>query len=164
MLFELRVGTNRKEEISVVEMSDVIGADYSFARQEHRELLAGVDEIRKAADEFGWSGNRSTSARLRRIRDWLSEVLGPHAQWEDAVFYNEVDGRTGTEWSTKLMRYEHHQIRRLVAKLDDDLEALRGALTHDQACAIRGHLIAIETLLRAHMEREERFLFPVLGE
>jgi hemerythrin-like domain-containing protein len=146
----------------MVDMAAVAGADYSFVRQEHRELLVGVEEIRAAADGFGWTDNRATRARIRRIRDWLSAVLSPHAQWEDAVLYPEVDARTGTEWSTKLMRYEHDQIRRLAAKLDADLELLRGPLAHDQVCSIRGHLIAIETLLRAHMEREERFLFPLL--
>ena len=88
----------------MVEMADVAGADSTFARQEHRELLAGVQAIREAADAFGWTDNRTTFLRIQRIRDWLSAVLGSHAQWEDAVLYPKIEEKTGSrefiaEWA-----------------------------------------------------------------
>jgi hemerythrin-like domain-containing protein len=62
------------------------------------------------------------------------------------------------------MRFEHHQISHAASRLEADREALRHEPNHDQACELVSHLVALETLLRAHVEREERFLLPLLDE
>jgi hypothetical protein len=146
----------------MVEMSDVVGAEYTFAKHEHAELKASLDEIHAAAAAIGRTSPERASGAVRRIRNWLATVLVPHAAWEDAIVYPEIEERIGTDWATKLMRYEHFQIERAAAKLDGDLELLQGGLTHEQLCEIRGHLLGLEMLLRAHVEREELFLLPVL--
>lgn len=147
----------------MVEMADVAGAEYSFTKHEHTELRAALDSIHIAAGKIGRSSPAESVEAVRRIRNWLAAVEGPHAAWEDAIVYPEVERVTGTEWSTKLMRFEHYQIERAAHKLDQDIDALRAPLEHDQACEIRAHLLGIEMLLRAHIEREELFLLPLIS-
>ena len=146
----------------MVEMADVVGSELTFARHEHQELRAGLDQIHAAANSLGWTSNEQSATAIWRIRDWFQTVLVPHAAWEDAVVYPQIEQRTHTEWSVKQMRYEHYQIERAAAALTDDIEVLHGPITHDRACEIRGHLLGLEALLRAHLEREELFLMPVL--
>lgn len=148
----------------MVEMSDIAGAEFTYAMHEHRELRAGVEEIHTVASAIGWGTTKDAMAAVWRIRSWFSGVFVPHAAWEDAVVYPEIERTTNTDWSTKLMRFEHYQIERAATKLDADADVLRGALTHDQTSEIRGHLFGLEALLRAHLEREELFLLPLLAE
>jgi hypothetical protein len=146
----------------MVEMADVAGAELSFAKHEHAELRAGIDEIHEAAGVLGWTSNEQAAVSIGRVRNWVQAVLVPHAAWEDAVIYPEIERRTHTDWSVKLARYEHYQIERAAGCLGADIETLRGPVTHQEACEIRAHLIALETLIRAHMEREELFLLPAI--
>jgi iron-sulfur cluster repair protein YtfE (RIC family) len=148
----------------MVEMSDLAGAEFTFAKQEHREFRAGVDEIHTVADSIGSRAPADSLAALWRVRNWFNTVVDPHAAWEDTVLYPEIDRLTHTEWATKLMRYEHLQIEQAAEKLDADLELMKGPMTHDQVCEIRGHLLSLESMLRAHMEREEKFLLPLLAD
>jgi iron-sulfur cluster repair protein YtfE (RIC family) len=147
----------------MVEMADVVGAEYSFAKNEHAELRTGLDRIHVVADTVGRFAATDSAAAVRGVREWLAVVLMPHAAWEDSIVYPEVERVTGTEWATKLMRFEHYQIERSAGVLDRDIEILlTGTLNHQQLCDIRGHLLGLEALLRAHIEREERFLLPML--
>jgi hemerythrin-like domain-containing protein len=147
------------------ELASVIGAEYSFARHEHAELGAGLDEIHTVADAVGRLAATDAAHAVLGVRGWLATVLIPHAEWEDSVIYPEIERVTGTKWATKLMRFEHLQIERAGQLLDGDVELLRdGLLTHAQLCEIRAHLLGLEALLRAHIEREELFLLPVIEE
>ena len=103
-------------------------------------------------------------AGLRRISAWFTRTIQPHAAWEDAVAYPEIERMTHTDWSTKMMRFEHYQIQRAAAKLETDARLLQGSVSHDKLCEIRGHLLSLESMLRAHMEREEKFLLPLLAD
>jgi hemerythrin-like domain-containing protein len=148
----------------MVEMADVVGAEFTFAKHEHAELKAGVDEIHETANSLGWTTNAQAAGRIGHLRNWIQTVLVPHAAWEDAVIYPEIERRTHTDWSVKTARYDHYQIERAASKLTGDIEVLGGPVTHEQACEVRGDLLALEALLRAHIEREELFLLPVLED
>jgi iron-sulfur cluster repair protein YtfE (RIC family) len=147
----------------MVELADVAGAEYSFARHEHAELRAGLAELHDIADVAGRVPATEAAAAIRRIRHWLAAVLVPHAAWEDSVIYPEIEEATGTKWATKLMRFEHFQIERSVQVLDQDILTLaEPVITHDQVCEIRSHILGLEAVLRAHIEREDLFLLPIL--
>lgn len=147
-------------------LKGVTDAERSFAEHEHRELMAGLAGIEAVAIHAGCSSAASVAADLRRSQHWYQTVLRPHAQWEENVLYREMDERAGTEWATRLMRYEHLQIARVAAQLDRDLDAAEASdvpMSHEQVCAIRSHASSLAAMLRAHMEREDKFLFPLLG-
>lgn len=139
-------------------------AERAFVDHEHRDLRPGIDRIHEVARAVGTVAAPDLSIVLLDILDWVDRVVEPHAAWEDAWLYPEFDRRAGTPWATRIMRYEHHQIRAAASRLESDRELLRHEPNHDQACEIVGHLMALETLLRSHVEREERFLIPLLDE
>jgi hemerythrin-like domain-containing protein len=60
------------------------------------------------------------------------------------------------------MTFEHQQILEVARKLEADRELLRREPDGDQAVKLRGRLFGLEALLRAHIERENRFLIPLL--
>jgi hypothetical protein len=55
-------------------------------------------------------------------------------------------------------------VRAMAARLRLDHEALTIHDALDQEVETRCHLFSLEALLRAHIEREERFLIPLLDE
>lgn len=136
-------------------------ADFAFARHEHAQLKADLDDIRVASDTVGRLPASEAAKAVSRVRTWLATTLGPHAAWEDLVVYPEIDRATATKWATRLMRFEHRQFRRMGSLLDQDVGLLRsGPVTHERVCEIRGHLIALESMLRAHIEKEDEYLKP----
>jgi hemerythrin-like domain-containing protein len=145
---------------------DFATAELSFAEHEHRELTAGIADIEDVADRAGWASGEDFAGDLRRVRHWYRVTLRPHTSWEEYVLYPAIDERTGTEWATRLMRFEHQQIARLAGLVERDLDGLAGldgAMAHEGQRAARAHLYSLAALLRAHMEREDTFLLPVLG-
>lgn len=139
-------------------------AERSFVDHEHRDLRPGIDRIHEVARAVGTVAAPDLSIVLLDVLDWVDTVVEPHAAWEDGWLYPEIDRRAGTPWATKAMRFEHHQIRAAASRLEADRDLLKHEPNHDQACELMGHLITLETLLRSHVEREERFLFPLLEE
>jgi hemerythrin-like domain-containing protein len=95
---------------------------------------------------------------------WLVTVLAPHAAWEDGWLYPHMDSRAGTHWATRVMAFEHQQIRRLIRELIGDQERGGRGGGRDQVVETAGRLFAVEGLLRAHIEREEELLIPLLDD
>ncbi len=139
-------------------------AERSFVDHEHRDLRPGIDRIHEVARAVGTMAAPDLSIVLLDVLDWVERVVEPHAAWEDAWLYPEFDRRAGTPWATKVVRYEHHQIQMAAARLETDAEMLQHEPNHDQKCELVAHLVALETVLRTHVEHEERFLLPLLDE
>ena len=98
------------------------------------------------------------------VLQWLDAVLEPHIAWEEGWLYPEVDRRVGTPWATRAARFDHGQVRDLAARIRSDREALGTSPELDRHAELRCHLFGLEAMLRAHIEREERFLMPLLDE
>ncbi|HET8785219.1 MAG TPA: hemerythrin domain-containing protein [Candidatus Limnocylindrales bacterium] len=134
--------------------------EHDFASHEHVEMRRGIERIVEVARLH--LSNEELSAGVLEVLHWVSHVLEPHAQWEDRWLYPEIDERAGTAWATKLMSFEHKQIRDAAEALGAARLALRERGTTDAASEVRGRLFALDAILRAHMAREERFLLPLL--
>ena len=134
--------------------------EHDFVAYEHAEMRRGIERLHEAATLLGSTGDLSFAA-LDALH-WVETVLVPHAQWEDRWLYPEIDDRAGTHWATKLMSFEHQQIREAAHALEEARTRLREIGTTAAALEVRGRLSAIEAILRAHMAREERFLIPLL--
>ncbi len=137
-------------------------AEHQFAEHEHRDLAPGIDRIHAVARTVGSIRPADRSSAVRGVIEWVETVLRPHAAWEDAWLYPEIVGRAGSPWATKLMTFEHQQIFELARRLEADRDLLRRELGRDEILDVQGSLFALEALLRAHIEREERFLIPLL--
>ena len=139
-------------------------AEQSFAETEHRDLSPGLRHIHRLATQVGVMQPHDLAYELLEISAWAATLLEPHIAWEEADLYLDIDRRAGTPWATRLMRYEHQQIRAFVRHLDADREALRQEVTREELDLIRGRLFGLEAVLQAHLEREEMYLIPMLDQ
>ncbi|HEX5147800.1 MAG TPA: hemerythrin domain-containing protein [Candidatus Limnocylindrales bacterium] len=139
-------------------------AVWAFTEHEHRDLVRGINRIHDVACEIGRRPKLELSVDLLNILAWLDRTLGPHIAWEEGWLYPEIDGRLGTPWATRAARYDHQQIRVMAARLRADHHLLSSRESGDPQVETRCHLYSLEALLRAHIEREERFLIPLLDD
>jgi hypothetical protein len=139
-------------------------AEQSFAQNEHHDLVPGLEHIHRLATRVGTLDPHALAYELLEISAWVGSVLEPHIAWEEAELYLQIDRRAGTPWATRLMRFEHQQIRAFVRRLESDRDALHQHVTHDELTDIRGRLYGLEAVLRAHLEREELYLIPLLDQ
>lgn len=135
-----------------------------FAAQEHRDLAVGLANIGETIERSSQLTSSELWARLHRALGWLERELKPHFTWEDTLLYPQLDELAGTPWATKLQRFEHRQIKALIAALESDSERWLGRSTPRTDAEVVAHLSAIRALITAHMEREERFLLPLLED
>lgn len=148
----------------MIDSARSLSAERAFANHEHRDLRPGIERIHDVAESVGTIAAPDLSIVLLDVLDWFETIVEPHAAWEENWLYPELDRLAGTPWTTRLMRFEHHQIRHIVARLEVDRDILHHELNHHEAVQLLADLFALEALLRAHMEREERYLLPLLDE
>ena len=139
-------------------------AVWAFAEHEHRELVRGINRIHDAACQIGGWVSPDLSVRILDVLGWLDRELEPHILWEESWLYPEIDSRTGTPWATRAARFDHHQIREMAARLRADQQLLHQDGPPGRLVELRCDLFGLEALLRAHIEREERYLIPLLAE
>lgn len=135
---------------------------WAFAEHEHRDLERGINRIHDVACEVGRRPTPELSVEVITVLSWIHDKLEPHIAWEDAWLYPEIEARLGTPWATRAARFDHQQIREMAEHLGRDQERLASHAPGDQQGEARCHLFSLEALLRAHLEREERFLIPLL--
>ncbi|HEY7023583.1 MAG TPA: hemerythrin domain-containing protein [Candidatus Limnocylindrales bacterium] len=147
----------------MVELADVAGAETAFARHEHKELRASLDRMHSAARALVEIPINSSIKRLAPVCAFLTDELMPHVAWEGSVIFPEVEELSATTWPTRLMRFDHIQINRAAIAVERDVERIcRMETTSDERRNAYDHLIELEALIRAHLEREEAFLMPIL--
>jgi iron-sulfur cluster repair protein YtfE (RIC family) len=137
-------------------------AVWAFAEHEHRDLVCGINWIHELACDIGSRRTSEFANEVPRVLRWLDSTLEPHVAWEEASLYPEIDARTGTRWATRAARFDHQQIREVAGWLRADQRLLKSQGSGDLHTESRCRLFALEALLRAHIEREERYLIPLL--
>ena len=118
----------------------------------------------KPSNDRGRSPRRSSGPDSTTRSGWLENELRPHLTWEAIWLYPEFDAIAGTPWATRLPRYEHRQIEAGIAALQVDSARWFGHSTPQTDADLVAHLSAIRALIAAHIEREDRFLLPLLEE
>ena len=129
---------------------------------EHREIEHVIARIETVAEMAGNLAARDLSTSLRMLLDSLETTFLPHTEWEDTWCYPEIDRIAGTPWATKLLRFEHQQIRAGIERLEADWLALRHEPSHRQLVDLRARLYGLHAVVCTHFEQEERFLMPML--
>jgi hemerythrin-like domain-containing protein len=138
-------------------------AVWAFAEHEHLDLVRGINRVHDVACEIGRRPIPELSDHVLDVVRWLDGTLEPHIAWEEAWLYPEIDRRIGTQWATRAARFDHQQLREMATRLRADQRALSSHEGGERQVEARCHLFGLEALLRAHIEREERFLIPLLG-
>lgn len=139
-------------------------AVWAFAEHEHRDLARGIDRIHDVACAIGRRPTPQLSVDVLDVLRWLDVTLEQHIAWEEGWLYPEIDARVGTPWATRAARFDHRQIRDMAARLRGDHQLQIGREAGQRQAETRCHLFGLEALLRAHLEREERYLMPLLDE
>jgi iron-sulfur cluster repair protein YtfE (RIC family) len=137
------------------EVSEAVSA---FAQHEHLELARGIEVIHQTACSVGSVSSSDLARRVTSVLTWFDHELQPHLTWEETWLYPQIEAVTGTPWSTRAARFDHAEVRDVIEHLRRD-ELRPNAEVHAD---LRCRLFSLEALLRAHVEREERLLLPVL--
>ena len=142
--------------------SEVSEAVLAFSEHEHLDLARGIDRIHDAGCTIGTRPSVETMVLIRDVLRWFGSTLEPHLAWEESWLYPRIDKLAGTPWATRSARYDHGQVRAVVARLRSEELLVAHDLTPGTAAELRCRLFSLEALLRAHIEREERLLQPML--
>jgi iron-sulfur cluster repair protein YtfE (RIC family) len=140
------------------------GAVGAMAEHDHRHLMRGINRIHEVGCDIDSRRTPELAHQLSGVLQWLDSTLELHVAWEKDCLFPEIDARTGTPWATRAARFDHQQIREMAGWLRADQRLLEGHPAGDQHTESRCRLFGLEALLRAHIEREERFLIPLLDE
>ena len=134
----------------------------SFVEHEHTDLAGGIDRIHETACVFTSLSTGEQSTRILAVLHWVEGTLKPHMAWEETWLYPQIDDRARTPWATRSIRYDHRQIARRAERLSADRLALARGRTQSASLETTADLFSLEALLRAHVEREEDLLLPLL--
>ncbi|WP_067793955.1 hemerythrin domain-containing protein [Actinomadura formosensis] len=133
-------------------------------RDEHKELLPHIEELRAAGDAVGNAQWKELRTKTTAAHEFLAGHLVPHAQAEDKVLYAEIDRLLGNVPVTATMRRDHVE----VVKLTDELEALNKQLTQPPSAQaqreLRRVLYGSYTLVKLHFAKEEEVYLPLLDQ
>lgn len=148
-------------------MSHVPNADLvegRFVEHEHQRLRTGLSIVAETIGEAHRLGRPELADRLHRCIEWIRRDVLPHAAWEDAWLYPQLDRDAGTPWATRVLQFEHSQIAEAAARLEADAAVLRDHWGTEAGFRIVADLARLEALLTAHVVQEQRFVLPLLKD
>jgi len=125
-------------------------------RIEHRQLLPELERLRRVADELDTLPPAEAMQRLRELKAFLTERLGPHEDEDDRVLYPLVATIVGGEDPTAAMSRGHQEIRRLTRRFAASVDDLPSAGPNaEDIRLLRGLLYGLHAVLRLHFAQEE---------
>lgn len=136
----------------------------TFEHREHRELAAGIARIEEAADRMEPSAAPEAAQEVHAVLQWFHRAFTQHLAWEDATVLPELDRLTGDPGMSRLMRYEHGQLRSAFADLERAWLSLRPVPDRAALRVLRGRLYGLACAIRGHVEREEWVVLPLLEQ
>jgi iron-sulfur cluster repair protein YtfE (RIC family) len=133
----------------------------TFAEHEHEELAAGIERIRALGEGLATLPIDQRAASIRAVLHWIDADLKPHMAWEESWLFPQIDARAHTPWATRSVRFDHQQIAAQAERLHEH-SACGSSFPSQDAVTLVAALSGLATLLSANVEREERFLLPLL--
>lgn len=132
-------------------------------RDEHKELLPHIEEIRTVANLVGDAPLTTLCQEVDKVVVFLTQHLIPHAQAEDKVLYPIVGKAIGTPESLATMRFDHVEIGRLTERLASLRSGISGkTLSSSQITDLREVLYGLYALVKTHFVKEEEIFLPIL--
>lgn len=133
-------------------------------RDEHRELLPHIEQLRATADRIGAVPRVRLVSDVRSSLDFLTRHLRPHAMVEDAVLYPEVGRLLGSPAATETMRQDHEAIVAMTDELQRVLDEIhaRAEITRATQNDLRRLLFGLYALISVHFAKEERVYIPII--
>lgn len=123
-------------------------------REEHRELMVHVEQIRAAARELPDLSPTERDVLVGRITTFIEDTLAPHARSEEEVLYRVIGDILGQPRATEPMVHDHQLIRETAHLLaHSDTADVR--VTQELMYRLYG-------LIVAHFGKEEDLYLPIL--
>ncbi len=133
-------------------------------RDEHRELLPHIEEIRVVADEVGAVTPDVLRTQIAEVSAFLREHLIPHAKAEDAVLYPEVERAMAAPRATASMSRDHVEVAALTAELGEIEGRITEGVSPADETDARRVLYGLYALVKLHFTEEEEIYVPVLED
>lgn len=130
--------------------------------EEHQRLRTGLAALEQTIADAYRLSRPELSDRVHRALEWIRRDLLPHAAWEDAWLYPQLDREAETPWATRVLRFEHTQINEIAVGLETDAQELRERWSMELAFRIVARIASLHCIVAAHVAQEERFVLPVL--
>jgi iron-sulfur cluster repair protein YtfE (RIC family) len=135
-----------------------------FLEREHREIAIGLGRIIDVAQQAERFSAPDVVGALNGLLQWLESSLEPHEAWEEEWLYPRLDQLAASPWPTRLLSFDHHQIRERIEALKVERDRLMHGIAPSRLRELPARLYGLDAIIRAHIEREDRFLLPVLDE
>jgi hypothetical protein len=148
-------------------MGSLITADAIEGRiieREHQALRAGLSTIEGTIDDAHRLPRSELADRIARATAWMHREFLPHAAWEEAWCYAQLDRATGSPWTTRALRFQHEQIRELATALESVSVAAHEHWTAEVVLRVVAAMARLDALISAHLAQEELFVLPLLDE
>jgi hemerythrin-like domain-containing protein len=148
-------------------MDSLTAADIVEVRiieREHRELRSGLSNLEGAIEEASRLSQSDLRDRIARTTAWAYRQFLPHAAWEEAWLYSQLDEATGSPWATRALRFQHEQIRELASALEAVSITAYEHWTSEIVCRVVAAMARLDALVSAHLAQEELFVLPLLEE
>jgi iron-sulfur cluster repair protein YtfE (RIC family) len=126
-------------------------------REEHINLMAGVEALRDAGDLIGEVTADVSRKETARVLEFLREDLIPHATREDEHLYPVVARLMGAPLATQTMSRDHVEVEVLTRQLEQ-------ATRDGDLRLMRRLLYGLYHVVRLHFAKEERVYLPLLDE
>ncbi|MEO5885045.1 MAG: heavy metal translocating P-type ATPase [Candidatus Limnocylindrales bacterium] len=123
---------------------------------EHRDLAAGIGQVRHVADKLDVLAPSEAAGQLRSLRTFLTETLVPHEEEEDRTVYPVLTAAIGSDDATAALHRTHTEIFhliRLYGRIVDEVGEA-GPAPEDRT-DLRRALYGLDAILRLHMAQEE---------
>lgn len=136
--------------------------EVQLLEHEHQRVRAGLANLQEAiARAHAVTRVEAIDGAVRTI-GWLRRDLLPHAAWEEAWLYPQLDALAQTPWATRALRLEHEQIREVAAALEHEFVAAEAKWTTEQAYRLVVALTRLDSLVSAHLAQEQWLVRPLL--
>ncbi len=133
-------------------------------RDEHRELLPNIEEIRVVADGVGAVTPDVLRTQIAAVSAFLREHLIPHAKAEDAVLYPEVERAMAAPRATASMSRDHVEVAALTAELGEIEGRITEGVSPADETDARRVLYGLYALVKLHFTEEEEIYVPILED
>lgn len=146
-------------------MGSLMAADAVEERileREHGSLRVGLSNLQGILDDAHRLTRPALAERVARSTAWMHRDFLPHAAWEEAWLFGQLDQESGSPWTTRALRFQHEEIRELAAALETASIVAHERWTREVEFALLAAVARLETLLSAHLAQEELLVLPLI--
>ena len=138
--------------------------EVQLLEHEHQRVRDGLANLQEVIARAHALTRVESIDGVVRTLGWLRRELLPHAAWEEAWLYPQLDTIAATPWATRGLRLEHEQIREVARTLEHEFVLAESRWSVEQAYRLVVALTRLECLISAHLAQEQWLVRPLLDQ